>query len=34
MIIDATFGVAISFVIFLAFLVYIKIPQKIIHALD
>ena len=34
MIIDATFWVAISFVIFLAVLVYFKIPQKIIHALD
>ena len=34
MIIDATFWVAISFFIFLAVLVYFKIPQKIIDALN
>ena len=34
MIIDATFWVSVSFVIFLGVLVYFKIPQKIIGALD
>jgi F-type H+-transporting ATPase subunit b len=34
MIIDATFWVAVSFVIFLGTLIYFKIPQKIISALN
>jgi len=34
MIIDATFWVAISFLLFLGVLVYFKIPQKIISALN
>ena len=34
MIIDATFWVAISFMIFLGVLVYFKIPQKIINGLN
>ena len=34
MIIDATFWVAISFFIFLGVLIYFKIPQKIISALN
>ena len=34
MIIDATFWVAISFFIFLGVLIYFKIPQKIIVALN
>ena len=34
MIIDATFWVAISFVIFLGVLIYFKIPQKVIDALN
>ena len=29
MIIDATFWVAVSFIIFIAGLVYLKVPQKI-----
>ena len=33
MAIDATFWVAISFVIFIGGLVYLKIPQKIIEIL-
>jgi F-type H+-transporting ATPase subunit b len=34
MIIDATFWVSISFFIFLGVLIYFKIPQKVISALD
>ena len=34
MIIDATFWVAISFIIFIGILVYFKIPQKVIYLLD
>ncbi|MDC0450087.1 ATPase [Pelagibacteraceae bacterium] len=34
MIIDATFWVAISFIIFLGVLIYFKIPQKVIIALN
>ena len=34
MIIDATFWVSISFFIFLGILIYFKIPQKVISALD
>ena len=34
MIIDATFWVAISFVIFVGLLVYFKIPQKIKSVLE
>tara|TARA_Y100000768_G_C23925019_1_gene657040 strand:+ start:880 stop:1377 length:498 start_codon:yes stop_codon:yes gene_type:complete len=34
MIIDATFWVAISFIIFLGFLIYLKIPKKIKNLLD
>ena len=34
MIIDATFWVAISFFIFLGVLIYFKVPQKIIGALN
>ena len=34
MIIDATFWVAISFIIFIGVLVYFKIPQKVIYFLD
>jgi len=34
MIIDATFWVAVSFVVFLGTLIYFKIPQKIISALN
>ena len=34
MIIDASFWVSVSFVIFLGVLIYFKIPQKIIGALD
>ena len=34
MIIDATFWVAVSFVIFLGALVYLKVPQKINDSLD
>ena len=34
MIIDATFWVSVSFVIFLGILIYYKIPQKIIGTLD
>ena len=34
MIIDATFWVAISFVIFLGVLIYFKIPQKIVDTLN
>ena len=34
MAIDATFWVAISFVIFIGVLVYFKIPQKVSHMLD
>ena len=34
MIIDATFWVAISFVIFLGVLIYFKMPQKIIDTLN
>ena len=34
MVIDATFWVAISFVIFILVLIYLKIPQKINEALD
>ena len=34
MIIDATFWVAVSFFIFIGALVYFKIPQKIINALN
>jgi F-type H+-transporting ATPase subunit b len=34
MAIDATFWVAISFVIFFAGLVYLKVPQKITEILD
>ncbi len=34
MIIDATFWVAISFIIFLGFLIYLKVPKKIKNLLD
>ena len=34
MIIDATFWVAVSFLIFLGVLIYFKIPQKVISALN
>ena len=34
MVIDATFWVAVSFVIFFGFLIYLKIPQKIMGILD
>ena len=34
MVIDATFWVAVSFVIFFGALIYLKIPQKIIKILD
>ena len=34
MVIDATFWVAVSFIIFFGFLIYLKIPQKITHMLD
>ena len=34
MIIDATFWVAISFVIFILILIYFKIPQKVKNILD
>ncbi|MDC1280438.1 ATPase [Pelagibacteraceae bacterium] len=34
MAIDATFWVAVSFIIFFAILIYLKIPQKIIEILD
>ena len=34
MVIDATFWVAVSFVIFFGALIYLKIPQKIIEILD
>ena len=34
MIIDATFWVAISFIIFLGLLFYLKVPQKIDKSLD
>ena len=34
MVIDATFWVAISFLIFIGALVYLKIPQKITVMLD
>ena len=34
MVIDATFWVAISFIIFILVLIYLKIPQKINEALD
>tara|TARA_B100000767_G_C19564277_1_gene450425 strand:- start:29 stop:526 length:498 start_codon:yes stop_codon:yes gene_type:complete len=34
MIIDATFWVAVSFFIFLGVLIYFKIPQKVINALN
>ena len=34
MVIDATFWVAVSFVIFFGGLIYLKIPQKIIDLLD
>ena len=34
MAIDATFWVAISFIIFFGALVYLKIPQKVIELLD
>ena len=34
MIIDATFWVAISFLIFIGVLFYFKVPQKIYDALD
>ena len=32
--IDATFWVAISFIIFIGLLFYLKVPQKIINSLD
>ena len=34
MVIDATFWVAVSFVIFFGALIYLKIPQKVIELLD
>ena len=34
MVIDATFWVAVSFIIFFGALIYLKIPQKITHILD
>ena len=34
MAIDATFWVAISFIIFFGGLIYLKIPQKVIELLD
>ena len=34
MIIDATFWVAISFIIFIGVLIYFKIPQKVKNILD
>ena len=34
MAIDATFWVAVSFIIFFSGLIYLKIPQKIIEILD
>ena len=34
MAIDATFWVAISFIIFFGALIYLKIPQKVIELLD
>ena len=34
MVIDATFWVAISFIIFFGALIYLKIPQKVIELLD
>ena len=34
MVIDATFWVAVSFVIFFGALIYLKIPQKISQILD
>ena len=34
MIIDATFWVAISFLIFIVLLIYFKIPQKVLEMLD
>ena len=34
MIIDATFWVAISFLIFVGLLVYLKVPQKVFVILD
>ena len=34
MVIDATFWVAVSFVIFFGALIYLKIPQKVSQILD
>ena len=34
MIMDATFWVAVSFLIFIAFLIYFKVPEKISNALE